>query len=540
MTIAGKPRNSLRYISRFILCVVISGIGIFHFGLFAALANQNNAILPIEPPKLNIRIPGLTLATNVTMKGGEVVKIPFLAQYIAGIYRYIVGASVVAAAVMIVYGGFLYILGSSMMSVKRGKEVIQDALVGLFLVLGAFTILQTVNSQLNTSYKTIDILTVKKDMEHMETLPVNSYWKAINASKKSASPSGQTAVTPGGTGGGGGGTGGGGGESASPAGKEQPSGQPAPTPDAPKGNSVQSGPCTLELNSLKIPTKESIYRCAILVAKEVGLHPCVMVVILNHESWDGLPNSIGFDENAPNGRPRLDFLRSGRYSYPKDPPEKFTPPDIPPVCKRKELEAKGMEEGLIKETIAKCEAAANSPIKNNDIKNFDPTKPDLGFTWRYSIGVGLMQTTIFKSSWCNGGPSWKPPGSKECYTPQQLLDTYTGLKAGALELKANSNKGLEGMFKAWNQSESYYKGLTRETETCIQSNIDAIHFMLGPLICRGDFEPYSVKACKAENKEREKFNKTAKPEEKKWLIRKDCANVCYDPRNPLTSSMIKP
>lgn len=66
-------------------------------------------------------------------------------QYIAVLYRYAIGLAGTAAAIMLVYGGFLYLLGSASGDIGKGKEVIQDALIGLLLVLGSYTILSTVN-----------------------------------------------------------------------------------------------------------------------------------------------------------------------------------------------------------------------------------------------------------------------------------------------------------------------------------------------------------------------------------------------------------
>ena len=57
------------------------------------------------------------------------------------------GISFVAAAVMIVYGGFLLIVGSATPAIKRGKEIIRDALIGLLVLIGSYIILQTVNPE---------------------------------------------------------------------------------------------------------------------------------------------------------------------------------------------------------------------------------------------------------------------------------------------------------------------------------------------------------------------------------------------------------
>jgi hypothetical protein len=91
-------------------------------------------------PSPQIQIPGLQFATKIQNPGGN-LQVPFLAQYISAIYKYLLGASVIAAAIMITYGGFLYITGSSGVQIGDGKAYIVDACIGLGLVFGAYTIL---------------------------------------------------------------------------------------------------------------------------------------------------------------------------------------------------------------------------------------------------------------------------------------------------------------------------------------------------------------------------------------------------------------
>jgi hypothetical protein len=68
-----------------------------------------------------------------------------LADYINIAYRYLVSVVLVVAIVMVVYGGFRYLFGASVGSVSAGKDIIRDALIGMLIVLGAYTILATVN-----------------------------------------------------------------------------------------------------------------------------------------------------------------------------------------------------------------------------------------------------------------------------------------------------------------------------------------------------------------------------------------------------------
>ncbi|MCI0479580.1 glucosaminidase domain-containing protein, partial [Candidatus Uhrbacteria bacterium] len=116
----------------------------------------------LSAPVLGVPIPGLTFTQSIAAEGPD-FRIPWFAEYVAAGYRYLVGVAVIAAAVMIVYGGFKYILSSSGAGVQTGKEVIQDAIVGLLLVLGAFTILETVNPAL-TSFGPLKVTRVKPEI----------------------------------------------------------------------------------------------------------------------------------------------------------------------------------------------------------------------------------------------------------------------------------------------------------------------------------------------------------------------------------------
>ncbi|MDO8584054.1 MAG: pilin [bacterium] len=68
-----------------------------------------------------------------------------LPEYILLAYRYAVGIAIIAAIVMVVYGGFRYLLGSAIGSVEKGKKIILDAIMGMIIVLGAWLILNTVS-----------------------------------------------------------------------------------------------------------------------------------------------------------------------------------------------------------------------------------------------------------------------------------------------------------------------------------------------------------------------------------------------------------
>lgn len=106
-----------------------------------------------RPPKLQIDIPTVQLTEIVVnaTEGDEIrtVDIPWIAQYIGGVYRFGVGIAGALAAVMMMIGGFQYLTaGGDASRVGAAKKRISDALVGLMLTLGVYLILFTLNPDL--------------------------------------------------------------------------------------------------------------------------------------------------------------------------------------------------------------------------------------------------------------------------------------------------------------------------------------------------------------------------------------------------------
>ena len=111
-------------------------------------ASKNGAspLTKVEPiiPALGVDINGIKFSNNLVEKDGDVY-IPFLGEYIAGVYKYLIGITVISAALMMIYGGFLWIIGASITSITKGKKIITDAVIGLVLVFGTYTILNMLN-----------------------------------------------------------------------------------------------------------------------------------------------------------------------------------------------------------------------------------------------------------------------------------------------------------------------------------------------------------------------------------------------------------
>lgn len=141
----------------------------FLFSSPATQVDTQAGTVQVQPPTLGISIPGLQFASVLTPVNGK-LSIPFFAQYIAAVYRYLIGMSAIAAAVMIVWGGFLYIFAATGAKVRQGKTVIIDAVIGLALVLGAYVILTTLNPSLAT-LNSINVEAIR---------PVEEAWFAVH------------------------------------------------------------------------------------------------------------------------------------------------------------------------------------------------------------------------------------------------------------------------------------------------------------------------------------------------------------------------
>lgn len=112
-------------------------------------------------PKLSIPIPTIGFTDLGGPVGGKDYGLPWIAEYISGIYNYSVGLGGIIATVMIIIGGFQYMTaGGDASRVKAGKGRIADAVVGMLLLTGSYVILNTINPDL-VFLKPLRIVSVK-------------------------------------------------------------------------------------------------------------------------------------------------------------------------------------------------------------------------------------------------------------------------------------------------------------------------------------------------------------------------------------------
>lgn len=115
-------------------------------------------------PVLQIPVPTIGFSNIVVETEGNIrtIDVPWLANYLSGAYRYAVGAAAVIAATLMMIGGFQYMTaGGDASRVAAGKEKISNALIGLFLTVGAYVILYTVNPDI-LNLDTLKIRTIKR------------------------------------------------------------------------------------------------------------------------------------------------------------------------------------------------------------------------------------------------------------------------------------------------------------------------------------------------------------------------------------------
>ncbi|MEI6596812.1 MAG: pilin [bacterium] len=130
--------------------------------------NTTMPYIKIPDVNLQINIPGLNLtkgsAITCTEKAGiKTCNIPWISEYIAGIYKYAIGIVGILAAVVLMVGGVLWIIaGGSATMIGEAKSWIGASLTGLVIALCSYLILYQVNPAL-TVFQPLKVAQVKKE-----------------------------------------------------------------------------------------------------------------------------------------------------------------------------------------------------------------------------------------------------------------------------------------------------------------------------------------------------------------------------------------
>jgi len=107
------------------------------------------ALVFAEDFTLQVNIPGSSFNFSTPNCSGDSCNLGWISKYIAMIYKFGVGLAIMLAVVMIMVGGFIWLMSAgSPDKVGKAKEFITSAMTGLLLALFSFLILQTVNPEL--------------------------------------------------------------------------------------------------------------------------------------------------------------------------------------------------------------------------------------------------------------------------------------------------------------------------------------------------------------------------------------------------------
>jgi cell wall-associated NlpC family hydrolase len=163
-----------RFILTFILAFTLT-IGVFSPSPSAAQFEEANFIAP-DP---NITIPGISFTEAEAIKkraveraqreNAYIIEIPYLAEYIQGIYRYAVGIAGAIAVIVIVVAGFQWSTsGGNPETISAAKKRIQNAVIGLILLLSSYSILYAINPNLVQFYSLQVPYVMKENLEYQE------------------------------------------------------------------------------------------------------------------------------------------------------------------------------------------------------------------------------------------------------------------------------------------------------------------------------------------------------------------------------------
>jgi len=133
-------------------------------------------------PDWQIRIPTVNLTEpDCTMNedGSYYCTIPWIGQYISGIYNYGLSVAGILAAIVLMAGGVLWLVSAGDASkITQAKELIIGSVTGLIILTSAYILLTQVNPEL-TQFRSIGIGTI----QYQDFEPISSDGNANNSAE---------------------------------------------------------------------------------------------------------------------------------------------------------------------------------------------------------------------------------------------------------------------------------------------------------------------------------------------------------------------
>lgn len=128
----------------------------------------------VAPPRLGIEIPGFdsSLTTSYISYGEYQTNV--LGHYVKAVYAWLISAGAIIAVLMMMIAGVQYMLaGGNQGALGQAKKRIVDAISGLVLLLGAFTIAFLIDPS-TVAFETLKLKNIEQiDFDHPNETPVN-------------------------------------------------------------------------------------------------------------------------------------------------------------------------------------------------------------------------------------------------------------------------------------------------------------------------------------------------------------------------------
>ena len=130
---------------------------------------------PLAAPNLSVQIPGLTSFGQVTCDSTSCT-IPWLSNYINGLYRYGIGAVVILAVITMIIAGVVWITaGGKEERISDAKQWVAGSLMGLLVAFSSYIILDIINPALIvlSPLKITYVPKIDLDITPMQETPTN-------------------------------------------------------------------------------------------------------------------------------------------------------------------------------------------------------------------------------------------------------------------------------------------------------------------------------------------------------------------------------
>ncbi|MCU0680146.1 MAG: pilin [Planctomycetes bacterium] len=158
-----------------VCCCNVAGSMIKSAGTSSTSSGDAKFTNPFD--KLQIKIPGMARFSDVDCQDGS-CEVPWIGQYIAGLYKYAINIGGILAVIVTMIGGLIWLVSAGDASrITLAKEFIGGGVSGLIVLLTSYMLLLQVNPDL-IALKPIKI----RAIERIEVLSDSSY-QAITGKK---------------------------------------------------------------------------------------------------------------------------------------------------------------------------------------------------------------------------------------------------------------------------------------------------------------------------------------------------------------------